>query len=221
MRYYPIYLDIKNRHCLVVGGGSVGTRKVMTLLECGAAVAVVSPAITRQLRELANNDVITLTQRPFQNSDLKGNFLVIGATDDRELNLQIHAEAERLGLLCNIADHPDASNFILPSIVSRGDLSIAISTSGNSPALAKNLRKNLEKQFGDEYATFLTLMGNVRKKLLAQNHEPEGHKKLFEQLINTEIIKKIKNHEEEDINKTLLEILGDGYVYEELMQAEG
>lgn len=221
MRYYPIYLDIKNRHCLVVGGGSVGTRKVMTLLECGAAVAVVSPAITRQLRELANNDVITLTQRPFQNSDLKGNFLVIGATDDRELNLQIHAEAERLGLLCNIADHPDASNFILPSIVSRGDLSIAISTSGNSPALAKKLRKNLEKQFGDEYATFLTLMGNVRKKLLAQNHEPEGHKKLFEQLINTEIIKKIKNHEEEDINKTLLEILGDGYVYEELMQAEG
>jgi len=221
MRYYPIYLDIRNRNCLVVGGGSVGTRKVMTLLDCSATITVVSPVVTNELRELANNNAITLTKRPFQVSDLKGNILVIGVTDDQELNLQIHAEAERLGMLCNIADHPEACNFILPSIMRRGDLSIAISTSGNSPAFAKKLRKDFEKQFGNEYADFLKLMGFVRKKLLAQNNEPECHKKVFEQLISTRIVEMIKNHDGQDINKTLLEILGKGYVYEELMQAEG
>ncbi len=220
MRYYPIYLDVRNRHCLVVGGGSVGTRKVMTLLDCGATVTVVSPAINAKLNELAKKTTLIIKKRPFQVSDLKGNILVIGATDDQELNLQIHSEAERLGMLCNIADHPETCNFILPSIVNRGDLSIAISTSGNSPAFAKKLSKDFAKQFGNEYADFLKLMGIVRKKLLAQNHEQECHKKVFEQLISTRIVEMIKNHEDQDINKTLLEILGEGFVYEELMQAE-
>ena len=111
----------------------------------------------------------------------------------QELNLQIHAEAERRGILCNIADRPKACNFILPSIVNRGDLTIAISTSGKSPAFAKKLRKDLEKEFGTEYADFLKLMGEIRKKLLNENHEPEAHKHLFEQLIEGKLIEMIKD----------------------------
>jgi precorrin-2 dehydrogenase/sirohydrochlorin ferrochelatase len=219
MRYYPIYLDVQNRHCLVVGGGSVGARKISTLLDCGASVTVVSPRISAKLNELAKKTTLIIKKRPFQFSDLKDKFLVIGATDNQELNQQIHAEAERLGILCNIADRPEACNFILPSIVKKGDLVIAISTSGSSPAFAKKLRKDFEKQFGNEYAAFLELMGAIRKKLLAKNHKPEVHKPLFEQLINRGLVEMIKDRRNKDINLLLHEILGEGYIFEELIPA--
>ncbi|MFC1811969.1 bifunctional precorrin-2 dehydrogenase/sirohydrochlorin ferrochelatase [Thermodesulfobacteriota bacterium] len=217
MRYYPVYLDIQNRNCLVVGGGAVGTRKVVTLLNCGATVTVVSPGVSEQLLELSDNGSIILKKRPYQASDIDDMFLVIGATDNEVLNRQIHRDAERLNKLCNIADRPEACNFILPSIVNRGDLMIAISTSGKSPAFAKKLRKDLEKEFGNEYAKFLTLMGEIRKKLLSEKHEPEAHKPLFEQLINKGLIEMIKDSNKEEINMLLFDILGEGYNYETLM----
>ena len=217
MRYYPIFLDIQNRDCLVVGGGSVGLRKVLTLIDCKAAVTVVSPVVHPKLQELSINDKITLKKRPYKPSDMNGMFLIIGATDDQALNQQIHAEAERRGMLCNIADRPKACNFILPSIVKQGDLVIAISTSGKSPAFAKKLRQDLEKQLGNEYAVFLNLMGAIRKKLLAQNHEPESHKHLFEQLINGGLIDLIKERRSDDINLLLHEILGKEYRNEKVM----
>ena len=216
MRYYPVYLDIKDRDCLVIGGGSVGTRKILTLLSCGANVTVVSTAATEKLHQLSNNGVIKLKERPFQTTDLDDRFLVIGATDNQKLNFNIHAEAERRGLLCNIADRPKVCNFILPSIVNRGDLIIAISTSGKSPAFAKKLRKHLEKEFGDEYAELLKLMGAIRKKLLSQDHEPEAHKHLFEQLIERNLVQMLKEGDTESINSLLLEVLGEGYEFESL-----
>lgn len=216
MKYYPIYLDIKNRNCLVIGGGSVGTRKALTLLACGANVTVVSKTATEKLHQLSNNGMIKLKKRTFQTTDLDDRFLVIGATDNQELNFQIHAAAERRGLLCNIADCPEACNFILPSILNRGDLIIAISTSGKSPAFAKKLRKQLETEFGDEYAEFLRLMGAIRKKLLSENHEPEAHKHLFEQLIERDLVQMIKNGDMDSINSLLHDVLGEGYEFESL-----
>ena len=220
MKYYPIFLDVRNRHCLVVGGGSVGVRKTLTLLDCGAEVTVVSPKISRKLTELSKKEPLIIEKRPFKFSDLKDKFLVIGATDNQELNQQIHAESERLDILCNIADQPEACNFILPSIVKKGDLVIAISTSGKSPAFAKKLRKDLEKQLGSEYAVFLELMGAIRKKLLAKDHEPEVHKPIFEELINRGLIEMIKDRREKDVNLLLLEVLGEGYIFEELLPAD-
>ena len=220
MRYYPVYLDIKDRDCLVIGGGSVGTRKILTLLSCGANVTVVSTAATEKLHQLSNNGVIKLKERPFQTTDLDDRFLVIGATDNQELNFIIHAEAERRGLLCNIADRPKVCNFILPSIVNRGDLIIAISTSGKSPAFAKKLRKHLEKEFGDEYAELLKLMGAIRKKLLSQDHEPEAHKHLFEQLIERDLVQMLKDGDTDSINSLLHELLGEGYEFESLMEIQ-
>jgi precorrin-2 dehydrogenase/sirohydrochlorin ferrochelatase len=177
---------------------------------------VVGPRISAKLNELAKKTTLIIKKKPFQFSDLKDKFLVIGATDNQELNQQIHAEAERLGILCNIADRPEACNFILPSIVKKGDLVIAISTSGSSPAFAKKLRKDFEKQFGNEYAVFLELMGAIRKKLLAKDHKPEVHKPLFEQLINRGLVEMIKDSRNKDINLLLHEILGEGYIFEEL-----
>ena len=221
MRYYPVNLDIQNRNCLVVGGGSVGTRKVTTLLNCGARVTVVSPAATDRLLAMAAHGAIELKKRAFRLSDLDGIFLVVGATDNEKLNHEIHTGAERLGLLCNIADRPQACNFILPSIVNRGDLIIAISTSGTSPAFAKRLRQELEKKFGNEYADFLKLMGAIRQKLLSQKHEPEAHKHLFQQLIDNNLLTLIKDGQNDALNALLLKILGKGYVFEELMKTNG
>ena len=216
MRYYPVSLDIRNRKCLVVGGGSVSNRKVMTLLECGAIVTVVSPDVAEELFELAEKKMIELKKRPYEPSDIDGMFLVIGATDNEELNRQINKDAERQNKLCNIADRPEACNFILPSIVNRGNLVIAISTSGKSPAFAKKMRQDLEKEFGEEYDEFLQLMGAIRKNALSEKHEPEAHKHLFEQLINRGLIDMVRNHDEERINSLLLEIFGEGYRFEEL-----
>jgi precorrin-2 dehydrogenase/sirohydrochlorin ferrochelatase len=217
MKYYPAYLDIRNRRCLVVGGGGVGTRKVKTLLDCGAHVTIISPQISRQLIKLADNNRVSIKKRSYQSGDLESIFLVISATDDEKLNRQISRDAEKRGLLCNIADRPEICNFILPSVVHRGDLTISISTAGRSPAMAKKLRQDLEKQYGEEYADFLRLMGAIRQKLLSQAHEPEAHKSLFEQLINNGLLELIREHRIEEINSLLQTVLGEGYRYEALM----
>jgi len=220
MRYYPVNLDIRGRACLVVGGGRVGARKVDTLLKCGAIVTVVSPEATPPLARLAEAGRIVLERREYRSSDVKGQFLVIGATDDERLNRQIHADAERLNLLCNIADRPEICNFILPAIVRRGDFMMAISTAGKSPAFAKHMRRRLEAQFGPEYGVLLDLMGAIRQKLLAEAHEPEAHKPLFERLIDGDLLELVKTGEKDRIDRLLEEVLGPGYRYEQLMTAD-
>ncbi len=217
MKYYPVYLDIQNRKCLVVGGGSVGTRKVKSLVNCGAAVTVISLTLTRELAAMAESGIISAEKRPFQPGDLDGAFLVIGATSDVEQNKKISKEAGRLNIMCNIADFPEACSFILPSVLGRGDLMIAISTSGKSPAFAKKLRKDFEKQFGEEYAVFLDLMGAVRQTLLKEQHEPEAHKPLFEKLIEAGLPEMIRADKKDAINAVLLEVLGSGYTFNELL----
>jgi len=217
MHYYPIFLDIKGRNCLVVGGGSVGTRKVETLLDCGALVAVVSLEVSEALKQLSDQQGITLKLRAYRSKDLDGKFLVIGATNNENLNQQISADAAQRNMLCNIADRPSVCNFILPSIVQRGDLMLAISTSGKSPAYAKKLRQDLEHQFGHEYAVFLELMGAIRTRLLKEAHEPEQHKPLFQKIIQSDIISLIQNKHYQEIDQLLFDVLGPGYTIGELL----
>lgn len=219
MRYYPVNLDIRGRRCLVVGGGRVGARKVGTLIQCGAVVTVVSPAIVPALSELAGSKTICVKRRPYQADDMEDMFLVIGATDDEALNRRIHADAEARGLLCNIADRPEICNFTLPAIVRRGDFMMAISTAGKSPAFAKHVRKQLETQFGPEYGTLLDLMGAIRAKLLAEAHEPEAHKPLFEALIAGDLLDLVKADDVARIDRLLDRVLGPGYRHAQLMPA--
>jgi precorrin-2 dehydrogenase / sirohydrochlorin ferrochelatase len=217
MRYYPINLDIRGRRCLVVGGGRVGARKVDTLLQCGGVVTLVSPQVTSGLAELAAENGICLKPRAYRSEDVQDMFLVIGATDDEALNRRIHADAERHNLLCNIADRPQICNFTLPAVVRRGDFMIAISTAGKSPAFAKHIRKRLESQFGPEYGVLLDLMGAIRARLLAEAHEPETHKPLFEQLIAEDLITLVKNKDAVRIDRLLDRVLGPGYRFDQLM----
>jgi len=217
MNYYPVNLNIKGQRCLVVGGGQVGTRKVKTLLDCHADVTVVSPMVTETLQAFADTGKITLEKRGYWKADLEGILLVIGTTDDEALNRQIYTDAQKQNTLCNIADKPESCNFILPSIVDRGDLVISISTSGTSPAFAKKLRKDLEKQFGEEYREFLQLMGAIRRKLLKEKHDPEAHKYAFEKLIDKGLLEQVKKRETDKINALLREMFGEGYLFEDLM----
>lgn len=217
MRYFPIQLDIRGRPCLVVGGGRVGTRKAKSLLACGGRVTVVSPTVTDELHGLAAVGDLILRQRDYDQLDLQGMFLVMGATDDEKLNRRIRSDAERRKILCNIADRPELCDFILPAVVQRGDLVLTVSTSGRSPALAKKLRKDLQMQFGDEYKLFLDLMGAVRQRLLAEAHAPEEHKPIFERLVHSDILTWIRQGRRSDVDRLLVEILGEGWRVDELL----
>ncbi len=217
MRYYPVNLDIRNRPCLVVGGGRVGARKVTTLVQCGALVTVVSPAVTPAVEALASDRTIELKRRAYRSADVTGMFLVIGATDDEQLNRRISADAESGNILCNIADRPEICNFTLPAIVRRGDFVMAISTAGKSPAFAKHIRQRLETQFGPEYGVLLDLMGAIRIRLLATAHDPEVHKPLFERLIAEDLLGLVKKRDIHRIDGLLEEVLGPGYRYDQLM----
>ncbi len=216
MKYYPVCLDVNHRRCLVVGGGGVGTRKVKSLVECGARVKVVAVAASDELKKMAEAGDIELVERAYEPADLTHMFLVFGATSDITLNERIHREAEHRGILCNIADFPKGCNFILPAVVQRGDLQIAVSTAGKSPAFARSLRKKLENQFGEEYGDFLRLMGLVRDKLLAEEHAPEEHKPLFERLIAGDLPELMKERRNADIDRLLTEVLGGGFTTKDL-----
>lgn len=218
MRYYPIFLDIRDRLCLVVGGGQVGTRKVHTLLQCGARVRLVSPQAGPDLTALAHQGAIQWYPRAYQSTDQDGAFLVIGATDSEALNHRIHQDAEQVGRLCNIADQPHLCNFILPSVVQQGDLTIAISTGGRSPAFAKYLRRRMQREFGPEYAQFLELMGALRRRLLQKEHAPEAHKPIFEHLIAKGLLDMIRHNDRPTINALLAEVVGPQITFETLME---
>ncbi len=220
MKYYPACLDVRNRDCLVVGGGAVAFRKARTLLDCGACVTMISPAFADDWNTIDETACLSRVVRPYRSEDVAGRFLIIGATNDEAENRKISRDALRLNILCNIADLPDACNFILPSIINRGDLIVTVSTSGKSPAFAKRLRKSLEKSFGEEYTEFLRLMGAIREKLLATEHAPEAHKPLFETLIDRGLLEMIRDGETETINRLLRDVLGEGYDYTSLMQSQ-
>lgn len=220
MKHYPIFMDIKNKNCLVVGGGNVGMRKAATLEKCQANVTVVSHIFFHEHESLKTTSII-FKNKAYEKEDIKGMFFVFAATANAELNQEIKNDAAKMDILCNIADSPDKSDFILPSIVNRGDLTIAISTSGSSPAMAKKIREDLEHCFGFEYAPFLTLMANIRKRLLLSEHDPDGHKQIFHTLIEKGVLELIKDKNEKKINLILYDVLGKRYLYQDLISLKG
>ena len=182
MTLFPAFLKLENRPALVVGGGAIATSKIPSLLNAGARITVVAPKLTCELAELVRNHDITWLPKPFEPSDLSGIFLVIAATNIRELNAAVFAEADRRNILCNAVDDIDHCHFYYGSIVQRGDFQIAISTNGKSPALAQRLRRELQEQFGPEYEAWLEWLGAAREVLRAQSSDPEATRKFLHQL---------------------------------------
>lgn len=194
MGYFPAFLDIQDKKCVVVGGGDVAAQKIRTLLRCKARVDVIAKNLKPPVRKLYNRGSIRWENREFLGKDLKDAFLVIAATDDPEVNRRVWETARRYRILVNVVDDPRHCNFIVPSVFRRGKLQIGISTGGSSPALAKRIRKELGDLFGPEYAIALDWMGRARKEVFKRVPTHTLRKALFSQLANTDIpggIKKI------------------------------
>ncbi len=179
---------------IVIGGGSVAARKVEGLISAGAQVKIISPALTPELQRRAEAGEVTVLPRPYQDGDLEGAYLVIAATNNAAVNEAVWQEAQRRGCLVNVVDDPQHSNFILPAVVQRGEMSIAISTGGNSPALARRLRERIEKLIGPEYGVLAELMGELRPELIASF--PEGKERLQAALrvVDSDILDIIQVH---------------------------
>jgi len=162
---YPIFLvNLDRARCVVVGGGAVAARKVAGLCEADARVVVISPTFCDRLRDLAADEHVELLQRAYRRGDLDGAALAIAATDDPDVNQQVFEEAQACGMPVNVVDDPERCSFIAPSVVRRGPLALAISTSGRCPALSRHIRKRLEREFGPVYGDFVALLGEIREE---------------------------------------------------------
>ena len=195
MRYYPIFLDLRGRHCIVVGGGRVAERKVKALLRAGASVHVISPVMTPRLALLAARKKIGITPRAFRPGDLEKStpparegprairpILVFAATDSPETQKAVRAEAAALGLLASAADDPRQSDFIVPASFAQGDLIVAISTSGASPALARRLRRQFRTTLGSEYRAYVRFLREARKHVRETVRDKQRRARIFRRL---------------------------------------
>ena len=186
MAHYPIGIALTNRRCVVVGGGAVAERKVETLLQFRAAVRVVAPELTQRLSALAGEGTIEHAARAYEHGVLDGAFLVIAATDDGDTNKSVSAEAQRRGVLVNVVDDPGLCTFFVPATVRRADLVISVSTSGNSPAMARRVREKLESLFGPEYGELAELMGGVREEVKAKYPDQADRSRAFVRILDSD-----------------------------------
>ena len=205
---YPIVLTgLHKVRCVVVGGGPVAERKVEALLDCAAQVAVISPTLTDQLRAWAEARRLRYIDRPFRPDDLRDTALVIAATDDPAVNAEVAQEAHRAGLLVNVVDDPDAGNFNTVATVRRGDLTLAVSTGGASPAVAALIRRRLEASFGPEYGELLALLGGLRRDV-ARRLPPHVRRRVWQKLASEQVLGWLRAGQQERVWAYAEELIG-------------
>ena len=208
--YYPLLLNIQGKKCLVVGGGEVALRKAQMLLEHGAIVGIVSPAFCPELKELVKDGAVRVIHKDYEPEDLNDALLVVAATDDAKVNEKVAAEARKTGILVNVVDKPDISDFIVPSYFRRGDIIVAVSTSGKSPALARKIKGELERDLKIEYGQLAIIASEVRSELKQHGIAVSGDD--WQEVLNLnsliELIRRGKNQAAKEIMLTKLKTLG-------------
>ena len=206
MDYYPVFLELTGRRCLVVGGGPVAERRIDGLLAAGAPVTVISPALTPALAALAAAGRIRHEPRGYRPGDLAGFDLAFTATDTGEVNGAVAAEARQRGVWVNAADDPAHCTFILPALVRRGDLTVAVATGGTSPALARAVREELETYFTPEYATLAEIAGEARRELRAAGRAATAE--AWRRALGPEVRRLIVERGRDEAKRHILEHLG-------------
>ncbi len=191
MKYYPAFVNLEDKKAVVVGGGKVAERKVRLLINAGASVKLVSPEITRNIKKLVEKGLLEHTRRNYRHGDLNDAFIVIAATSDTTLNTRIAGEARHL---VNVIDMPSEGNYIVPSIVKRGPLTIAISTEGASPAVSKAIRMEIEGLYGKEFALYLKLMERVRNKAIQEITNSKEREKFLKTLASKAVLNSLRNN---------------------------
>lgn len=162
MAVFPVFIELKDKKCVVVGGGTVAERKIEALLEFGSKIVVISLSVNEKIRDFERNGTIEIKERKYLSGDLDGAFLVIAATDNTETNEEVYNDALKKGVFINVVDCPEKCNFIFPAIVKRGDMVLGISTSGAYPALSKHIRQKLEKLFPNEFEGLVEILKEYR-----------------------------------------------------------
>jgi precorrin-2 dehydrogenase/sirohydrochlorin ferrochelatase len=208
MNLFPINLNLRGQTAFIIGGGGVAERKCRSLLDAGAVVRVIAPAITPCLAELALRGSITHLHRPYEPGAMAGAALVFAATDDRAVNRAAAEEAQRLGIPVCVVDEPAEGTFTSPSTVRRGDLLITISTGGRSPALARRIREELEDRYGPEYADIVDILGAFREKLLTEHRGSAYNKQLFNELLDRCLPRLLSSGAAGDRDRLLRELSG-------------
>ena len=204
--FFPVCLNVSGKRCVVIGGGPVSLRKVKALLENGAEVEVVSPHLCPELSELSWINKIRTRQKEFEPGDIEEAFLVIAATDSRASNRDIAEEARRRRIPVNAVDDPETSDFIIPSYLNRGSLTIAVSTGGASPALSRKIRTALEDDFGAEYSQLTELVGEVRSELKRQGTIVDSEK--WQQALDLDLlIEKLRSGQRDEAKSVLMKNL--------------
>lgn len=210
MQVYPIFLnDLEKRSCIIIGGGKEAEHKLLGLLNCAASVTVISKRITKAMRESFDRGLFAWLDREYQRGDLNGAFLVIVTRKDADMNAQIYAEAESERALVNSVDDPAHCNFIAGSVVRRGLLTIAISTSGVAPALAVRLRERFEKEIGPEYGALLELAERVRGKLSERHPDLQVRRALWYSLVDSNVLDLLRDGKYDLARQGMMEILGN------------
>jgi precorrin-2 dehydrogenase/sirohydrochlorin ferrochelatase len=187
--YYPMFVDLRGKTCVVVGGGRIAERKTLDLVKTGGKIKVISPELTSRLQKEKDKGSIRHIARRFRHSDLKGAFLVVAATDDQAVNEQVAGAKD---ILINVVDQPALCNFIVPSSIKQGPLSIAISTSGTSPAMARAIRKDMEAFYGPPFGEYLKDMKKQRAKALRDIPDPKERERHLKSLASVEQVQKLK-----------------------------
>ncbi len=205
MNYYPVFLNLSGKRAVVVGGGKVAQRKVVALLASGAKVTVISPTLTRELQKALAKGSILHVHRLYRRNDLKGAFLVVAATDSPETNRRVSKDAPAL---VNVVDVPAECNFIAPSVVRRGQLLIAISTGGASPAFSRALRKELETLYGAEFSGYLKFVRRIRAKAMSAIPEKNRRERFLKGLASQEILAALRSKGIDAVKKTVTGRLG-------------
>jgi siroheme synthase-like protein len=206
--YYPVYIQLHEQPCVVIGGGKIAEGKVDGLLAADARVTVVSPDLTLRLQELAEEGKVKYISRSYQPGDLTGAFLVICATDQSEINHQVWEEASANRQLVNVVDDTPHCNFIAPAILRKGDLTIAISTAGKAPALAVRLKEQFQKEIGPEYERFLELAGQLREPLAHHIPDFETRKSLWYELVDADVLDLLARGDELAAKQRISEVVG-------------
>jgi precorrin-2 dehydrogenase / sirohydrochlorin ferrochelatase len=210
LKLYPVMMNLQGRRVVVVGGGRVAERKIRGLLDTGAFIAVISPEIQPELEKLALQNRIHWIREPFHTA-LLDQFseiaLIFGATDSLEASREIQEACQDKRIPCNIADVPELCSFVVPAVITQGDLMIAISTGGASPALARRIREDLERRFGPEYAEMTRVMGELRKRVLRGSSSSDENKRLFLEIVDSEVLTALRANDREKVVSILKAIL--------------
>jgi len=186
--YYPVWLDLTAKSCIVVGGGAVAERRIAGLLDVKANVTVISPEVTVLIAEWINKGQLQGILAGYDSEYSRDAFLVIAATNSTDVNEQIYTDAEARGQLINRVDCPEQSNFIVPAVVRRGKLAIAVSTSGASPSLAGEIRDKLEQDYGFEYESYVDFLGELRLRVQQQFDDPSARRKILKKVLKLDVL---------------------------------